>query len=230
MTRAATNDEPGRACRSKPSRRPSPPPADPIPEGLWLRCPSVRPDDLPATDGIEPARLPRVRAPLPDLSAAERVRAARRPGYVHCRCSPGCEPRDPLNVHRSEELPGPHPGVSRYKTGAKRGLPGGRDASSRVAPTMVACLDLTFMMGSMGSGGRRDADAVDRARDRRRSCPSIIVVLLGRRPHAGSRAEPDADGQDLRRPGAARRRGRLFISVLTDPTTGGVTASFAMLG
>ena len=31
-------------------------------------------------------------------------------------------------------------------------------------------------------------------------------------------------------PGPAARGGRAFISILTDPTTGGVTASYAMLG
>ena len=51
-----------------------------------------------------------------------------------------------------------------------------------------------------------------------------------RRAHAGRRHQPDADGQDLRGPHAAGRSGLPYISVLTDPTTGGVTASFAMLG
>ena len=52
-----------------------------------------------------------------------------------------------------------------------------------------------------------------------------------RRTHAGGRRQPDADGQDFRRPSCSLDEARVpYISILTDPTTGGVTASYAMLG
>ena len=53
---------------------------------------------------------------------------------------------------------------------------------------------------------------------------------LGRRAHAGGHAVADADGPH--HPGAERLKdaGLPYIVVLTDPTTGGVTASYAMLG
>ena len=51
------------------------------------------------------------------------------------------------------------------------------------------------------------------------------------RTYAGEHTLSHADGQDLGGPGQApRTRVCRTISVLTDPTTGGVTASFAMLG
>ena len=40
----------------------------------------------------------------------------------------------------------------------------------------------------------------------------------------------DADGQDIQRIQKHSDAGLLYVSILTDPTTGGVTASFAMLG
>ena len=76
--------------------------------------------------------------------------------------------------------------------------------------------------------GEKITRAIERALERR--LPVIIVSLLRRRAHDGRRAVADADGEDL---GALARldRARLpYVAVLTDPTTGGVTASFAMLG
>lgn len=43
-------------------------------------------------------------------------------------------------------------------------------------------------------------------------------------------SSPDADGKDFRSPETSQRGGLLYITVLTEPTTGGVTASWAMLG
>lgn len=84
-------------------------------------------------------------------------------------------------------------------------------------------------MGSMGHVvGEKVAAMIDRAIAepgcRRR------VLRLRRRPHAGGPHLAHADGESVLRRGAPEC-GRLpFITVLTDPTTGGVTASFAMQG
>jgi acetyl-CoA carboxylase carboxyl transferase subunit beta len=51
-----------------------------------------------------------------------------------------------------------------------------------------------------------------------------------RRPDAGRRAVPDADGPHDPGHQRAEGRGLPYVVVLTDPTTGGVTASYAMLG
>ena len=56
-------------------------------------------------------------------------------------------------------------------------------------------------------------------------------LRLRRRAHAGGRRLADADGQDrARRSARLREEGILYISLLTDPTYGGVSASFATLG
>ena len=77
--------------------------------------------------------------------------------------------------------------------------------------------------------GEKIARAIERAIDE--ASPGRHRLLLGRRTHDGGRAVVDADGEDLRPLSRISIRARLpYISVLTDPTTGGVTASFAMLG
>jgi acetyl-CoA carboxylase carboxyl transferase subunit beta len=85
------------------------------------------------------------------------------------------------------------------------------------------------MGGSMGSAvGEKLARAIDRAVDRK--LPLIIVSCSG-----GARMQEGILSlMQLGKvsAGLARMRARAlpFISVLTDPTTGGVTASYAMLG
>ena len=95
---------------------------------------------------------------------------------------------------------------------------------------VMAAMEYRFMGGSMGSVvGEKITRAAERAL--RAQVAADRGLRLRRRPHAGGHALADADGQDLGRPGpAARRRGCPTSRVLTDPTTGGVTASFAMLG
>lgn len=94
---------------------------------------------------------------------------------------------------------------------------------------ILACMDPRFMMGSMGSVvGEKIARAIDLATETDR--PLIIVSCSG-----GARMQESALSlMQMAKTSAALARlddaGGLFISVLTDPTTGGVTASFAMLG
>ena len=65
----------------------------------------------------------------------------------------------------------------------------------------------------------------------KRKTPVHPLRRLRRRAHAGGHPLADADAAHHRRGArAAARRGLPYIVVLTHPTTGGVTASFAMLG
>jgi acetyl-CoA carboxylase carboxyl transferase subunit beta len=90
-------------------------------------------------------------------------------------------------------------------------------------------MEYSFIGGSMGAVvGETIARAVDRAHDTRQ--PLIIVAASG-----GARMmEGIVSLMQLAKISAALARlddARVpFVSVLTDPTTGGVTASFAMLG
>ncbi len=94
----------------------------------------------------------------------------------------------------------------------------------------AGAMDMSFIGGSMGSAvGEKITRLIERALENRgRRCRFLGV---GRRADAGRNAQPDADGEDLGGScDAPRGSPAILIPVLTDPTTGGVTASFAMLG
>ncbi|MDA1106058.1 MAG: acetyl-CoA carboxylase, carboxyltransferase subunit beta [Planctomycetota bacterium] len=94
---------------------------------------------------------------------------------------------------------------------------------------MLAAMDFTFMAGSMGSVvGEKITHAIEHATNH--DLPLIIVSCSG-----GARMQESGFSlMQMAKTSAALARfdraGGLFISVLADPTTGGVTASFAMLG
>jgi acetyl-CoA carboxylase carboxyl transferase subunit beta len=95
--------------------------------------------------------------------------------------------------------------------------------------TVVASMEYSFIGGSMGVVvGEKVTRAIEHAIDLR--APMIIVSCSG-----GARMMEGALSlMQMAKTSAALARldraGLPFISVLTDPTTGGVTASFAMLG
>jgi len=94
---------------------------------------------------------------------------------------------------------------------------------------VLGVMDFAFLGGSMGSVvGEKIHRAIERAADQ--DLPLIIVAASG-----GARMmESGLSLMQMAKTSAALARfddmGGLFISVLTDPTMGGVTASFAMLG
>ena len=96
-------------------------------------------------------------------------------------------------------------------------------------PCVVCVMDSNFMMGSMGSVvGEKISRAVENAIEKR--LPVIIFCASG-----GARMQEGILSlMQMAKTSAALGRlsdaGLLYTSVLTDPTTGGVTASFAMLG
>lgn len=96
-------------------------------------------------------------------------------------------------------------------------------------PVMLGVMDFSFMGGSLGTGtGERIARACEQAIAERR--PLIICSASGgARMHEGilSLMQMAKTSAAIAR---VKEAGLPFISVLTDPTTGGVSASFAMLG
>lgn len=94
---------------------------------------------------------------------------------------------------------------------------------------VVACMDFRFIGGSMGSVvGERLAIAIDTARDTK--SPLLIISKSG-----GARMmESVLSLMQMAKTSAKLARlsedGVPYISLMTDPTTGGVTASYAMLG
>ncbi len=94
---------------------------------------------------------------------------------------------------------------------------------------VIACMDFRFIGGSMGSVvGEKIAMAADAAM--KKKCPLVIISKSG-----GARMmEASFSLMQMAKTSAKlsllAKKGLPYISVITDPTTGGVTASFAMLG
>ncbi|MDR3244410.1 MAG: acetyl-CoA carboxylase, carboxyltransferase subunit beta [Elusimicrobiota bacterium] len=94
---------------------------------------------------------------------------------------------------------------------------------------VIAAMDFSFMGGSMGSVvGEKITRAVEEAI--KRNCSLIIVCASG-----GARMQEGIISlMQMAKTSAALARladsGNAYISILSDPTTGGVAASFAMLG
>ncbi|MFI3172135.1 MAG: acetyl-CoA carboxylase carboxyltransferase subunit alpha [Eubacteriales bacterium] len=94
---------------------------------------------------------------------------------------------------------------------------------------VIAVMDGRFLMASMGEVvGEKITRAIEKAT--KKQLPIIIFACSG-----GARMQEGITSlMQMAKTSAALKRhsdaGQLFISVLTDPTTGGVTASFAMLG
>jgi acetyl-CoA carboxylase carboxyl transferase subunit beta len=94
---------------------------------------------------------------------------------------------------------------------------------------VVACMDFGFIGGSMGSVmGEKIARAIDYGREHK--IPVMVVSKSG-----GARMMEAAFSLMQMAKTSAKlallaQAGVPYISLLTDPTTGGVTASFAMLG
>ncbi|MFT5823103.1 MAG: acetyl-CoA carboxylase carboxyl transferase subunit beta [Crocinitomix sp.] len=114
------------------------------------------------------------------------------------------------------------------KTGLKDAI---RVAHGKIdgAPIVIAAMDFKFIGGSMGSVvGEKIARAIDKAIDLK--APFMIISKSGgaRMMEAGlSLMQMAKTSAKLNQLSAAKLP---YISLLTDPTTGGVTASFAMLG
>jgi acetyl-CoA carboxylase carboxyl transferase subunit beta len=114
------------------------------------------------------------------------------------------------------------------KTGLKDAIRVGRGKINDI-DAVVACMDFGFIGGSMGSVvGEKFAIGVDEAI--KNNCAFICISKSGgaRMMEAGfSLMQMAKTSGKLTQLAAARLP---YVSFLTDPTTGGVTASFAMLG
>ena len=114
------------------------------------------------------------------------------------------------------------------KTGLYDAVRTGTGTMNKI-PVVIACMDFGFIGGSMGSVvGEKIARAIDTAL-RKKSALIIVSSSGGARMMEGALslmqlAKTSAKLAQLSDAGVP------YISVMTDPTTGGVTASYAMLG
>ncbi len=204
------------AARGKTSR---------VPEGLWVKCAgcsqAIYHKELATTLNVCPKCGHHFR-----LNASERLRMLFDDGQW-TEYDRGLVSTDPLSFTDTK------PYHSRLEasiehTGLKDAIV---TASGRIdgIDTMVGAMEYGFIGGSMGVVvGEKITRAIERAIELR--WPVVIVCCSG-----GARMMEGALSlmQMAKISGALARldKARLpYISVLTDPTTGGVTASFAMLG
>ena len=196
-----------------------------IPEGLWLRCTGcggmIYRKQMEANLHVCPECSHHFR-----IGAVERVRQLADTGTFQPMFT-NLAPTDPL-VFKDLKTYAERLTAEQVKTGQTDAVVAG-ESFIKGRPAMLCCLDLTFMMGSMGSVvGETITRTIEHATAG--NLPLVIVSCSG-----GARMqESGLSLMQMAKSSAALARfddaGGLFISVLTDPTTGGVTASFAMLG
>jgi acetyl-CoA carboxylase carboxyl transferase subunit beta len=194
------------------------------PDNLWIKCPDTgemiyRPD-LEAALWVTPAgRHMRIAPPL-------RFRYTFDGGQFESLPTPVVA-EDPLKFQDQKPYP--------ERLAAARKATGERDAVAlgfgkiQSIPTVIMVQDFAFMGGSLGMGAGETFIAGARAALEREAPFVAFCAAGGARMQEGAlslmqMARTTLAIQELRRAGLP------YIVVLTDPTTGGVTASYAMLG
>lgn len=196
-----------------------------VPEGLWVKCEGCKEiiysKELLRNQRICPKCGFHFRISVPDR--IELLLDEDSPVELFSKVSP----LDPLKFKDTKT----------YKDRLKRYQDqiGVRDAVTVVEgridgePVILAVMDYRFMGGSMGSVvGEKITLACEEAI--RQKVPLVVVSASG-----GARMQEGALSlMQMAKISAAlarlREAGLPYLSILTDPTTGGVTASFAMLG
>ncbi len=196
-----------------------------VPEGLWIQCPSCE-------ESLFRRSVENNLWVCPDCQYHFRLDAEQRIGQLVDPSSfepmhDEIAPVDPLKF--VDVKPYAQRIVdAQKKTGQNDGVRTGI-AFIKGRKVVLAVMDFSFLGGSMGSVvGEKITRAVETAEDR--DLPLLIVSASG-----GARMmESGYSLMQMAKTSAALARfdeaGGLFISLLTDPTTGGVTASFGMLG
>jgi acetyl-CoA carboxylase carboxyl transferase subunit beta len=197
-----------------------------VPEGLWVRCPGCQ-------QTIFRKEAERLFGVCPEcdyhwyVSARERIRQVLDEGTFD-EWDADLVPGDPLDFvdkkpyrERVKE--------EQARTGLKEAAVTGA-GMIRARRVAFGVTDSSFIMGSMGSVvGEKLSRLIERATDQK--LPLIIISASG----GGARMhEGVLSLMQMAKVSAALARfdsaGGLFISVLTNPTMGGVAASFASLG
>jgi acetyl-CoA carboxylase carboxyl transferase subunit beta len=194
---------------------------------LWVRCPKCR-ELLYAREWESAFKVCAKCGHHAQLTARERLALLLDPGSFQ-EANAGMRSGDPL--HFAPEGLQPYQEklkAQEEKTGLAEAAVYGRGTLDGL-PVVIAVLDFSFIGASMGSVvGEKIARACEAARTERR--PLVICSASGgARQHEGIIALL----QMAKTVAAVQALGRErvpYVSVLTDPTTAGVTASFAALG
>ncbi|MFZ9033130.1 MAG: acetyl-CoA carboxylase, carboxyltransferase subunit beta [Anaerohalosphaeraceae bacterium] len=197
-----------------------------MPEGLWMSCPSCK-------NMLYKKTIDENLGVCTECQHHFRLDGATRVGQLVDEGSfeeigADLASSDPLEFEWGEQQYKNRIQVDPSKMNAHEAMLAGK-AFVRGRGVMLAVMNFSFLGGSMGMVvGEKFCLAVDQAIEE--SLPFIVVCCSGgARMHEGLVAL-----QQMAKTSAALARydqsGGLYICVLTDPTTGGVAASFAMLG
>ena len=197
-----------------------------MPAGLWTKCPAC--EHMLYKSAVE-----KNLNVCPECNHHFRISAAIRINYLTDEDSfqqvlGDLKTSDPLGFKFIDTTYKQRIKDDEKKSGAKEAMLIGK-AFIKGRPLILAVMEPNFLMGSMGAVvGEKFCAAVDMAMDEK--LPLVVFSCSGgARMHEGVVSL----GQMAKTSATLARyddSGGLFISVLTDPTTGGVTASFAMLG
>ena len=197
-----------------------------MPEGLWVRCPGC--EHMLYKSAVE-----KNFNVCPDCNHHFRIEAKTRIKYLVDEDSfqevlGTLKTEDPLGFKFRGTTYKKRLKEDAKKSGAKEAMQIGK-AFIKGRGVMLAVMEPNFLMGSMGFVvGEKLCVAVDMAMDEK--LPLVAVCCSGgARMHEGVISL----GQMAKTSAALAKfdeLGGLYISVLTDPTTGGVSASYAMLG
>jgi acetyl-CoA carboxylase carboxyl transferase subunit beta len=196
-----------------------------IPKGVWVKCPIsgeiVFNKDLEANQMVVPNSGYHFR-----IGARERLANLLDPG-TFVELGAGVRAADPLNFVDSQPYP---ERLKKYvrDSGLTEAVVCGTGRIHGI-PASLAVMDFRFCGGAMGGAtGERITRAIENAIEQKIPC-LIFSAAGGARMQEGifSLMQMAKTSAALGRLAAARLP---YISILTDPTTGGVTASFATLG
>jgi acetyl-CoA carboxylase carboxyl transferase subunit beta len=197
-----------------------------MPAGLWIRCPGC--EHMLYKSAVE-----KNLNVCPECNHHFRIEAKTRISYLVDEASfqqifEDMTSDDPLSFKFRGTTYKQRIREDEKKSGAREAILIGK-AFIKGRGVVLAVMEPNFLMGSMGSVvGEKFCAAVDVAIEEK--LPLIVVSCSGgARMHEGVVSL----GQMAKTSAALAKfdqAGGLYICVLTDPTTGGVTASFAMLG
>lgn len=197
-----------------------------MPEGLWMKCPAC--EHMLYKSSVEKSLNV-----CPECDHHFRIDAATRIKYLADEDSfqqvlSEMTTNDPLDFKFRGTTYKMRIKADEKKSRAKEAMLIGK-AFIKGRGIILAVMEPNFLMGSMGFVvGEKFCAAVDMAMDEK--LPLVVVSCSGgARMHEGVVSL----GQMAKTAAAVAKfdeANGLFISVLTDPTTGGVSASFAMLG
>ncbi len=196
-----------------------------IAEGLWVKCDSCKEIVYRAEVDRAGRVCPKCRYPF-RIGARERITLLVDEGSFEER-EAGVRSRDPLGFRDTKKYPD-RLKAARAKTRLEEAVITGQARIGGYPVTLVV-FEFGFLGGSMGSVvGEKITRAIELSLEKR--IPLLIAAASG-----GARMQEGILSlMQLAKTSAALQRlaqERVpYISLLTDPTTGGVTASFAMLG